>query len=354
MKRAIFVRSKMTIMAELEKRAREKGIYKVTLWGSFANFLLVIFKFLAGIAGHSAAMMADAVHSLSDFVTDVVVILFVRISNKPQDKGHDYGHGKYETLATALIGVALLGVGCGILWNGAGEILGGYNSGKFDFGDKHESVIHKNYVYAECGTNRVFIRSTENVGKLKLKANMNGITAEIEFESVETQNDTLTECTFDGIYEDCKNDADRAEFEAIEQIDNIKYVPESEPYCKILVNGQEPDTRGVRSLNKNGRIWGAVICILERLKTEWSEHFDFEYNSDEKILTLKSGEYVVTAECGRTHLLVNGNENLMDGEPYISDSGQFVMEVSAIASYIDGVSAWYDDKVEVFRIETKQ
>lgn len=123
MKRAIFVRSKMTIMAELEKRAREKGIYKVTLWGSFANFLLVIFKFLAGIAGHSAAMMADAVHSLSDFVTDVVVILFVRISNKPQDKGHDYSHGKYETLATALIGVALLGVGCGILWNGAGEIL---------------------------------------------------------------------------------------------------------------------------------------------------------------------------------------------------------------------------------------
>ena len=72
------------------------------------------------------------------------------------------------------------------------------------------------------------------------------------------------------------------------------------------MNGQEPDTRGVRSLNKNGRIWGAVICILERLKAEWSEHFDFEYNSDEKILTLKSGEYVVTAECGRTHLLVNG------------------------------------------------
>ena len=65
------------------------------------------------------------------------------------------------------------------------------------------------------------------------------------------------------------------------------------------------------------------------------------------------GVDVVTAECGRTHLLVNGNENLMDGEPYISDSGQFVMEVSAIASYIDGVSAWYDDKVEVFRIETK-
>lgn len=110
-------------MAELDKVIREKEIYKVTLLGSFVNFLLVIFKFLAGIAGHSAAMLADAVHSLSDFITDVVVILFVRISNKPQDKSHDYGHGKYETLATALIGVALLGVGFGILWNGANEIL---------------------------------------------------------------------------------------------------------------------------------------------------------------------------------------------------------------------------------------
>lgn len=110
-------------MTEVDKKTREKEIYKVTLWGSFVNFLLVVFKFLAGVAGHSAAMLADAVHSLSDFVTDVVVILFVRISNKPQDKSHDYGHGKYETLATALIGVALLGVGFGILWNGVGEVL---------------------------------------------------------------------------------------------------------------------------------------------------------------------------------------------------------------------------------------
>lgn len=80
MKRAIFVRSKTIVMTELDKKIREKEIYRVTLVGSFVNFLLVIFKFLAGIAGHSAAMLADAVHSLSDFITDVVVILFVRIS----------------------------------------------------------------------------------------------------------------------------------------------------------------------------------------------------------------------------------------------------------------------------------
>ena len=67
-------------------------------------------------------MLADAVHSLSDFVTDIIVIIFVRISNKPEDKDHDYGHGKYETLATAIIGILLLCVGFGILWNGASSI----------------------------------------------------------------------------------------------------------------------------------------------------------------------------------------------------------------------------------------
>ena len=97
---------------------REKAIYQVTWAGSFVNFLLVVFKFIAGILGHSAAMIADAVHSLSDFATDIVVLIFTRISNKPQDKSHDYGHGKYETLATAIIGIVLFAVGAGICWNG--------------------------------------------------------------------------------------------------------------------------------------------------------------------------------------------------------------------------------------------
>lgn len=107
---------------ESEKSSREKEIYKVTIVGSIVNFLLLVFKFFAGIAGHSAAMLADAVHSLSDFITDIVVIVFVRIAGKPEDKGHDYGHGKYETLATAIIGLLLLCVGFGIFWNGASSI----------------------------------------------------------------------------------------------------------------------------------------------------------------------------------------------------------------------------------------
>ena len=103
--------------------ARERGIYQVTVIGSVVNLVLLTFKFFAGIVGNSAAMMADAVHSLSDFVTDIIVIVFVRISSKPEDKSHDYGHGKYETLATAIIGLFLLAVGVGILWNGATAIL---------------------------------------------------------------------------------------------------------------------------------------------------------------------------------------------------------------------------------------
>lgn len=95
----------------------------MTWVGSIANFLLLVAKFVAGIVGHSAAMVADAVHSLSDFITDVIVIIFVRISGKPEDKGHNYGHGKYETLATAIIGLILFFVGLGILYNGATTIL---------------------------------------------------------------------------------------------------------------------------------------------------------------------------------------------------------------------------------------
>jgi len=104
-------------------KERERGIYKVTIVGGVLNVVLLLLKFIAGIVGNSAAMIADAVHSLSDFVTDVILIVFVRISNKPKDKDHDYGHGKFETLATLLIGLILLAVGLGIAWNGASAII---------------------------------------------------------------------------------------------------------------------------------------------------------------------------------------------------------------------------------------
>ena len=106
---------------------RNQEIYQVTLVGGVVNVVLLLFKFVAGIVGHSAAMVADAVHSLSDFVTDVIVLVFVHISGKPKDKSHDYGHGKYETLAMTLIGVALLIVAIGIIYHGAMEIVAWLN-----------------------------------------------------------------------------------------------------------------------------------------------------------------------------------------------------------------------------------
>ena len=98
---------------------REKEIYKVTLVGSAGNLVLLTFKFVAGVLGNSSAMMADAVHSLSDFFTDLIVLLFVKVSAKPQDESHDYGHGKFETIATLFIGLALLGAAIGIIVSGA-------------------------------------------------------------------------------------------------------------------------------------------------------------------------------------------------------------------------------------------
>lgn len=106
----------------MEATNREKSIYKVTWIGSIVNFLLLVFKFIAGFLGHSSALVADAVHSLSDFATDIIVIVFVKISGKPEDEDHRYGHGKYETLATALIGVALFAVGIGLLVSGATKV----------------------------------------------------------------------------------------------------------------------------------------------------------------------------------------------------------------------------------------
>lgn len=99
--------------------------------GSLGNVALLCFKFVAAIVGHSSAMMADAIHSLSDFITDVVVLVFVRMSAKPQDRTHDYGHGKFETFATFIIGVALVLVAAGVvvaaikkvvLWAGGAEL----------------------------------------------------------------------------------------------------------------------------------------------------------------------------------------------------------------------------------------
>ena len=96
------------------KHTRSEKLTNVTLVGTVANLALTAFKFFAGYVGRSGAMIADSAHSLSDLATDFAILVFVKMANKPQDHDHDYGHGKYETMGTVIVGIALLGVAIGI------------------------------------------------------------------------------------------------------------------------------------------------------------------------------------------------------------------------------------------------
>lgn len=102
---------------------RDQRIYRITLLGGAVNVFLLLGKLIAGILGHSAAMVADAIHSLSDFLTDIIVLAFVKVSNKPADRDHRYGHGKYETIATSFIGLALVVVALMLGWSGIEKIV---------------------------------------------------------------------------------------------------------------------------------------------------------------------------------------------------------------------------------------
>ncbi|SFL99749.1 cation diffusion facilitator family transporter [Halanaerobium salsuginis] len=106
----------------LTEDIRAKKANKITWIGFFANLILTSVKLIAGIIGNSTAMIADAIHSLSDFTTDIIVLISFKIVRKPPDKDHNYGHGKFETLATTIIGITLFVVGLGILYSSGENI----------------------------------------------------------------------------------------------------------------------------------------------------------------------------------------------------------------------------------------
>ncbi len=284
-------------------------------------------------------------------------------------------------------------------FEGPGAFLGGYNSGKFNGYGRQDSVIHTMHVYAECGNNRVFVRAGKESGEMILKATMEGVAeTEVRITSMECDGNALSKeapqhltpqyakqapvvtygyeaipkadaakyVPLDKLY--CKVLVNGQEpdtrgilsivdhgavvtygYEAIPKADAAKYVPLDKLYCKVLVNGQEPDTRGILSIVDHGAIYSPILYILERMKSQKPQVFDYSYQ--DKVLTIHSGSHVVKAEVGRTHLLVNGEENLLNGQPYENAEGVFIVEINAVISYIEGVSAWYDDKINVFRIE---
>lgn len=101
---------------------RTSKVTFVTLVGSVVNVILTVLKIIAGIVGRSTAMVADGLHSLSDLLSDIVVIVFVKISSKGRDKNHDYGHGKFETFATLIISLMLIVVAANLMSGGIGKI----------------------------------------------------------------------------------------------------------------------------------------------------------------------------------------------------------------------------------------
>ena len=239
------------------------------------------------------------------------------------------------------------------------EFLGGYNSGRFRGPDRDDSVIHKDYVYAECGINRVFLRSMTQPGRITLTAFMEGscgrqIREKAELETISSGTGALEETMSQRLRGYAKKGGIIREdaFPAILQSDKAKYIAREGVYCKVLVNGQEPNTNGVLSKVEHGSVYGPILYILESMHGRKPEAFSYHYEN--KILTLDSGTYHVEAEAGHTHMLVNGEENLLNGQPFVDGEGNFILEINAFITYIEGVRAGYDEKANLFRIEWQQ
>ncbi len=144
----------MNMTGKNDDESRARSANKVTWMGFVVNVVLTVLKFAAGILGSSGAMLADAVHSLSDFITDLVVLASFRIVRKPADEDHDYGHGKFETLASVFIGIVLAVVGVGIFYSGAEKIYSAWilhepleAPGWIAFAAAAVSIVTKEWLY---------------------------------------------------------------------------------------------------------------------------------------------------------------------------------------------------------------
>jgi cation diffusion facilitator family transporter len=102
----------------MDSYLRAQKANRITLQGALLNVFLLLAKFSAGIWGKSQAMLADAIHSTSDFITDIIVLVGVYFGKKSIDKDHPFGHGKFETLAAALVALFLGGVGIKLGYDG--------------------------------------------------------------------------------------------------------------------------------------------------------------------------------------------------------------------------------------------
>ena len=248
---------------------------------------------------------------------------------------------------------------------GPATFLGGYNSGRYNGYGKNDSPIHQSHVYAECGTNRVFIRAHATAGEITLKATMNlcntttqpsnqQITGEARLNSIPAITPALhTQEPHTLESRQVKTiPINDYTFTANPQADKNNYTQDTHTYCSVVINnGYEVDTKGNRTQYLDGAVWGPILIILARIKSTLPTALDYTYNETTHELTVKSGQNEITANLGQTHLQINGAENLMNGEPTLKN-GHLWMEINAIVSHIEGISAIYDESVHIYRVDT--
>jgi beta-galactosidase len=228
--------------------------------------------------------------------------------------------------------------------------LGGYNSGKFNGFGKEDSVIHQTHVYAECGKNRVFLRSLKSAGDVKLTATLGGLTANASLTSKAADISPLSELGIHTLepfgaatvpYNDFT-------FDPIEAADAVKYEADKRVFVSVVINDGHEVSR-VEFMD--GALWGPIIMFLDRIKGSLREGaLEYEYDASNRILHVKSGNNEITARYGYTHLIVNGDEVLMGGEPTLHRD-MFWMEINHIIPRIKGVKAAYDSGANVYRVD---
>lgn len=144
-----------------ETRTEVAVIRRITWIGFWVNAVLMLLKLFFGYWGHSDALVADGFHSLSDFGTDFIVLIFVGVAYKSADDSHPYGHGKYETLATLLIAFVLLAVAVGISWGGIDAIISFFNGNELPRPDVWTIIV----AIASIAAKEWLFRLTEAKGK---------------------------------------------------------------------------------------------------------------------------------------------------------------------------------------------
>ncbi|MCL2404780.1 MAG: beta galactosidase jelly roll domain-containing protein [Defluviitaleaceae bacterium] len=243
--------------------------------------------------------------------------------------------------------------------SGPAQFMGGYNSGRYNGYGKNDSPIHQNFVYAECGTNRVFIKAGVSASEITLKASMkgvsgNGISGKAKLNSIPYSATAISKSE-PQVLEASKTKTiptNDFTFAPIPQADASKYTPDSRVYCSVVINnGHEVDTKGNRTLYLNGAVWGPILIILDRIKSTLPGALDYTYDQVTHMLTVISGKNKMVANIGQTHLQINGADNLMDGEPTLRN-GMLWMEINAIVSHIQGITAIYDEGVHIYRVDT--